>query len=108
MFVDRKHNVVLCSSEWKKRNVSVETLLRQQTKNLRVSKCIFKNIAKSVTSLPELQTLSIDIMDWYGFDDYILQKVDGVYLITLDSMVHIPTHTNQIRNFKDSLISLFK
>ena len=32
MFIDRKHKVELCSSEWKKRNISLETLLCQQTK----------------------------------------------------------------------------
>ncbi|KAG2224002.1 hypothetical protein INT45_009588, partial [Circinella minor] len=51
MFIDRKHKVELCSSEWKKRDVSLETLLCQQTKNLRVSKCIFKKIVKLHTSL---------------------------------------------------------
>ncbi|KAG2213408.1 hypothetical protein INT47_009081, partial [Mucor saturninus] len=66
MFIDRKQKVELCSSEWKKRSVSLETLLCQQTKNLRVSKCIFKQIAKLDISLPELQSLSIDIMDWRG------------------------------------------
>ncbi|KAI7893828.1 uncharacterized protein EV154DRAFT_123916 [Mucor mucedo] len=85
MFIDRKHKVELCSSEWKKRGVSLETLLCQQTKNLRVSKCIFKQIAKLDISLPELQSLSIDIMDWRGFDGYILQmqRVNGVYLVNL-------------------------
>ncbi|CEP18249.1 hypothetical protein [Parasitella parasitica] len=66
MFIDRKHKAELCSSEWKKRDVSLETLLCQQTKNLRVSKCIFKKIVKLHISLPELQSLSIDIMDWRG------------------------------------------
>ncbi|KAG2213416.1 hypothetical protein INT47_009089 [Mucor saturninus] len=110
MFIDRKQKVELCSSEWKKRSVSLETLLCQQTKNLRVSKCIFKQIAKLDISLPELQSLSIDIMDWRGFDGYILQmqRVNGVYLVNLNSTVHIPTHVTQIKNFKDSLISLFK
>ncbi|KAI9006728.1 hypothetical protein CLU79DRAFT_779195 [Phycomyces nitens] len=110
MFIDRKHNMELCSSEWKKRDVSVETLLCQQTKNLRVSKCIFKQIAKLNVSLPELQALSIDIMDWRGFDGYILQmqRVNGVYLVNLSSTIHIPTHVNHIKNFKDSLISLFR
>jgi hypothetical protein len=66
MFIDRKHKAELCSSEWKKRDISLETLLCQQTKNLRVSKCIFKKIVKLHISLPELQSLSIDIMDWRG------------------------------------------
>ncbi|KAI7852675.1 hypothetical protein BDC45DRAFT_184827 [Circinella umbellata] len=110
MFVDQKHKVELCSCEWKKRNVSVETLLCQQTKNLRVTKCIFKKIAKLNISLPELQSLSIDIMDWRGFDGYILQmeRVNGVYLVNFNSAVHVPRHVNQIKEFKDSLVSLFK
>ncbi|KAI9481464.1 MAG: hypothetical protein EXX96DRAFT_566857 [Benjaminiella poitrasii] len=110
MFIDRKHKAELCSSEWKKRDVSLETLLCQQTKNLRVSKCIFKKIAKLHISLPGLQSLSIDIMDWRGFDGYILQmqRVNGIYLVDINSTVHIPTHVTQIKNFKDSLISLFK
>ncbi|KAI8082577.1 uncharacterized protein B0P05DRAFT_537574 [Gilbertella persicaria] len=110
MVVDQKHKMELCSTEWKKKNVSVETLLCQQTKNLRVSKCILKKIVELDISLPELQSLSIDIMDWRGFDGYILQmqRVNGVYLVNLNSTLHIPTHTNQIRNFKDTLISLFK
>lgn len=66
MFIDRKHNADLCSCEWKKREVSLKTLLHQQTKNLRVSKCIFKKIAKFQISLLELQSLSIDTMDWRG------------------------------------------
>jgi hypothetical protein len=49
-------------------------------------------------------------MDWRGFDGYTLQmqRVNGVYLVDLNSTVHIPTHVYQIKNFKDSLISLFK
>jgi hypothetical protein len=58
-----------------KRDVSVETLLCQQTKNLHVSKCIFKKIAKLDISLPELQSLSIDIMDWRGKCRLLLKGV---------------------------------
>ncbi|KAI9486894.1 MAG: hypothetical protein EXX96DRAFT_614692 [Benjaminiella poitrasii] len=45
-----------------------------------------------------------------GFDGYIMQmqRVDGIYLVDLKSTIHIPTHVTQIKNFKDSLISLFK
>jgi hypothetical protein len=66
MLLETKHDFELCSAELKKRNVSVDILRNQQTKNLRVSKCMLTKISGLELPPAELETLSIDIMDWRG------------------------------------------
>lgn len=117
----------LCCVEWKKANVQVKTLMQQQTKNLRVTKCILSEILKLPMSVEDREGLSVLAIDWrgnansrklhflitlqnrIGFDGYIVKvrKVEEIYVAELEGRLFVPRHATQIKRFKETLMHLF-
>ncbi|KAL1935222.1 hypothetical protein VTP01DRAFT_4362 [Rhizomucor pusillus] len=82
--------------------------MQQQTKILRVTKCILSEILKLPMSVEDREGLSVLAIDWRGFDGYIvkMRKVEEIYIAELEGRLFVPRHATQIKRFKETLVHL--
>ncbi|KAG0170120.1 hypothetical protein DFQ29_009422 [Apophysomyces sp. BC1021] len=95
----------LCANEWKA-NGPDSMLLKQQTKNLRVNKCILKNLKELLgDNGKEAYILG---MDWSGFDGYMfsMKEVEDVTVASYVCQLMVPIHYKELGSFKYTLSSL--
>lgn len=127
LFIAKK-GVELCAAEWKKKRIQPKQLWMQQTKNLRVTKCIMNEVLKLPIRKEDKAEMLIYSMDWRGkvlwitvyinaylygykgFAGYIssMEKKNGIFVAKLKTKLHLPLHGGQMPGFKDTLISLLK
>lgn len=94
----------LCSSEFKRRNVSDSILLHQQCKNTRINACVMNNLRSLLN-----QDVSLLSMDWCGREGYMIQmfKYKNVYVSQHLSSLYIPANLLELTSFKKTLKYLF-
>jgi hypothetical protein len=95
----------LCSNEFKKSGVSHDTLIHQQSKNLRINACIMNDI-NLLLSNTDTRT---NYFDFTGRQSYISQlfSFEGCYVAYKVGSFVIPKNLMQLDQFRFSLINLY-
>ncbi|KAI8099287.1 uncharacterized protein BX664DRAFT_255503 [Halteromyces radiatus] len=102
---DGTERLELCSNEWKKSNVSANTVLKQQCKNLRINATILSTlISKYGDKFDKLMA-----MDWIGHIGYlyVLEKHGDVFVSSLLATMMIPKEAAHLAQMKPTLDNLF-
>ncbi|KAI7895015.1 uncharacterized protein EV154DRAFT_576006 [Mucor mucedo] len=105
------HNLELSTNEWKrKKKVSPEQCLIQQTKNIRMNKAILSKLHELPFSESEdnnsLYTLSLY---WIGYQGYMfgVEKKDNIYVATHIRNLSMPEYLSQFPNLVHILDALY-
>ncbi|KAG0752900.1 hypothetical protein G6F57_015325 [Rhizopus arrhizus] len=100
-------DVELCANEWKATS-SDNTLIRQQSKNIRVNKCLLDDLRKTLEENDMDNDCSLLCMDWNEFNGYmyIIKKTDGITVASLVQQLMIPIHLKEVPAFNKTLLCL--
>ncbi|KAI8367572.1 uncharacterized protein BYT42DRAFT_131546 [Radiomyces spectabilis] len=101
-------DIELGANEWKTSSSEI-TLIRQQSKNVRVNKCILEELTKNLSENGvNVDDCHLLCMDWNEFNGYmyIIKNVDDITVASLVRQLMIPTHFKEVPWFRETLACL--
>ncbi|KAI7855936.1 hypothetical protein BDC45DRAFT_80821 [Circinella umbellata] len=103
-------DIQLSTNEWKKHNVAASTVVRQQSKNIRMNKAILSSLMKYDIPLDQQKHIFSLGMDWKGNTGYMytISSYQDVYIARGVGALIIPNTLNDIANIYDTLDLLYK
>ncbi|KAG2227070.1 hypothetical protein INT45_003800 [Circinella minor] len=103
-------DIQLSTNEWKKHNVATSTVVRQQSKNIRMNKAILSSLKKYDVPLDQQKHIFSLGMDWKGNTGYLftISSYQDVYIARRVGALVIPNTINDIAKIYGTLDLLYK